>query len=344
MLETRVELMNHSISSNDPTAVTDSIMVNRRVLQQLHQQGVIDTDGLRCAKSQLFSAVQWALWIMRLAIGLGTALLLCGVVFFFAYNWHDMPKWSKFTVIEAAILGCFALSAVIGVRTFVGQCLLLSASVLIGVFLAVFGQIYQTGADSWQLFALWGVLILGFLPLSQFAPQWVLQWTVIGIALWLWLIIPYHLWSRNTSMVTLMLFYVVAVWGIQQWLKPRWQWLNHHWLSLLTLLIVQGIAVINFTLALFEDGQMLQLMIIIAIVTGIGWYHNRHWDLLAQVLSLATLALFIWLMVFNQLFENMWLSNLLMQIIIMLITTIGLSVGLFQLIMKLKQSGGTDAS
>ncbi|MBC8290414.1 MAG: DUF2157 domain-containing protein, partial [Planctomycetes bacterium] len=43
-----------------------------------------------------------------------------------------------------------------------------------GVFLAVFGQVYQTGADEWLLFAGWAGLILPWTALSRFEALWIL--------------------------------------------------------------------------------------------------------------------------------------------------------------------------
>src|SRR5699024_11365250 len=39
------------------------------------------------------------------------------------------------------------------------QLLLLIASIITGSLLALFGQVYQTGADTWQLFFAWAILI-----------------------------------------------------------------------------------------------------------------------------------------------------------------------------------------
>jgi len=54
--------------------------------------------------------------------------------------------------------------------------------VLVGVFLAVFGQVYQTGADAYQLFVGWALLILPWVAMCRFAGLWVLWLAIVNIA------------------------------------------------------------------------------------------------------------------------------------------------------------------
>lgn len=93
-----------------------------------------------------------------------------GAISWIASNWSLFSKTEKFGLIEGGLL----LSLVIGVAVYVRETrrlkppfqsavwLFLSA-VLIGGLLALIGQIYQTGANAWQLFAIWTVLQLPLL-------------------------------------------------------------------------------------------------------------------------------------------------------------------------------------
>ena len=40
----------------------------------------------------------------------------------------------------------------------------------VGALMALFGQTYQTGADPWQLFFNWAVVIIPFVLISRFTP------------------------------------------------------------------------------------------------------------------------------------------------------------------------------
>jgi uncharacterized membrane protein len=114
---------------------------------------------------------------------LGVALSLGGVFFFFAYNWADMSRFAKFGIIEAAILLAVAVAAYRGLGRLSGQVALLAAAVLVGALQAVFGQIYQTGADSYLLFLSWALLIAGWVAIGAYAPLWLLLLVLLNLSL-----------------------------------------------------------------------------------------------------------------------------------------------------------------
>ena len=126
------------------------------------------------------------LWLNRVTLTLGVALLLSGIVFFFAYNWSQMSKFSKFALIESGIIGAFILSMRQSSSKLTSDMLLLAAAVLTGVVLAVYGQTYQTGADAYTLFLGWGVLISGWIFTARNGPLWVLWLILWNITLVTW--------------------------------------------------------------------------------------------------------------------------------------------------------------
>ncbi len=124
----------------------------------------------------------WWYWANRILLFIGFALLLSGIVFFFAFNWAKMGIFQKFAIVEAGILTCVAGAWLRGLDEILGKVLLLSAAFFVGVFLAVFGQIYQTGADAYELFMGWSLLIAGWVVISEFAGFWLrcgLSWLIL---------------------------------------------------------------------------------------------------------------------------------------------------------------------
>ena len=117
-------------------------------------------------------------------MALGTGHVLAGVIFFFAFNWADMSNFAKFAVLQGGI-GLSALVAILaGLDRPVGQAMLITASVLTGVVLAVFGQIYQTGADAYQLFVGWGLLIVPWVLVSKNAAHWLVWLIVVALGIY----------------------------------------------------------------------------------------------------------------------------------------------------------------
>ncbi|WP_011299185.1 DUF2157 domain-containing protein [Cupriavidus necator] len=123
-------------------------------------------------------AADWHRWLDHALLALGPVLLCAGVIVFFAFNWQDLHKFAKFGVLAAAIslLAGFALVRPGG--DMAGRAALGGAQALAGVLLAVIGQTYQTGADAWQLFALWALLAVPWALAARVAPHW---WLVIVI-------------------------------------------------------------------------------------------------------------------------------------------------------------------
>lgn len=128
----------------------------------------------------------WRQWASHMLLAFGVGQVLAGIVFFFAYNWDDLAPSTKLGLIQAGIVVCALAAVIVGLRHVVGQALLVSATVLVGVLFAVFGQIYQTGADAWTLFALWAGLTLPWTLVSRSPAQWVVWLVVVHIAVGLW--------------------------------------------------------------------------------------------------------------------------------------------------------------
>lgn len=129
------------------------------------------------------AACQWQYLLDRLLACAGVLLISAGVVFFFAWNWDELPSFAKFAV-AASVLSSFTLLALFSShRSVMQQSALLGCCVTTGAWLALIGQTYQTGADIWQLFAAWAVLMLPWVLLSRSTACWALCWAVANLAL-----------------------------------------------------------------------------------------------------------------------------------------------------------------
>jgi uncharacterized membrane protein len=96
----------------------------------------------------------------RVAQGLAVsaaALLGLGLVFWVAAHWDTLGRFGRLALLQAAVV-------VLGLgawwRPAARLPLALALVLATGALLAFIGQTYQTGADPWQLFALWALLVL----------------------------------------------------------------------------------------------------------------------------------------------------------------------------------------
>jgi len=158
----------------------------RLALYELAAQHRLDAAGTRELERLAGLHDEPARLTQRLPRGvavLAAALVGLGVIFWIAANWDSLGRFGRFALLQGVVLAMCA--GAIG-RPIARAPLGLLALLAIGGLFAYFGQTYQTGADPWQLFALWAALAL---PLCLGARSDVL-WTpwalvaVTAIALW----------------------------------------------------------------------------------------------------------------------------------------------------------------
>ena len=115
---------------------------------------------------------------------MAAALAGLGLILWVAANWNDLGRMGRFAVLQslvlASLLGAWARPAA---RVPLGLLALLG----IGGLLAYFGQTYQTGADPWQLFALWAALCLPLCLAARSDALWSPWAVVVTTAVSLWL-------------------------------------------------------------------------------------------------------------------------------------------------------------
>ncbi len=125
-------------------------------------------DSIATRETDFLGTSTWAKYLGLLALIIGAGFLSSGVVTWLAANWAGFSKFQKLYGTQAIFVLMLLLSMGFywyqkhklkspnfalpsAVMTFIG-------AVLIGALFALIGQTYQTGADLWQLFAVWTAL------------------------------------------------------------------------------------------------------------------------------------------------------------------------------------------
>jgi uncharacterized membrane protein len=108
---------------------------------------------------------------------LAAVLAGLGIVFWVAANWEALPRSARFVLLQATVaatlLGAWRVPAA-------RIPLALLGFIACGGLFAYFGQTYQTGADPWQLFALWAALTLPLCLAVRHDVLWV-AWTIVAL-------------------------------------------------------------------------------------------------------------------------------------------------------------------
>ncbi|MCB2001982.1 MAG: DUF2157 domain-containing protein [Burkholderiaceae bacterium] len=174
----------------------------------------------------------WRHFLDRLLLWSGALSLAAAVVFFVAYNWTDLGRIARFAIVDVLVLVAVLGYGRLGADTAAGKACLLVASILLGALLALFGQTYQTGADTWELFANWAALMAPWVLMGRFAGLWMLWTAVANVAIVLYFQVFPGLFGVlfGTERVLWLLFgfntLALLTWEIAatrlDWLRERW--------------------------------------------------------------------------------------------------------------------------
>ncbi len=275
-------------------------------LHYLAQEGHLDHVALERSLviiGHVPPAKGWARFLNTLLLGLGAALSVSGIFFFFAFNWDALSDFFKFGLIEALILLAIILATYLGLDTMSGKITLTVASLLIGALLAVFGQVYQTGADYYGLFLTWAILISVWVIISQFSPLWLVFLGLLNLSMLLY-------WAQvlgdSGPTLNMALFLLnglaLSLWEFGQWRMvsstSERSWLHGRWwpnLVALLIFIILVVPTVNFISNSFVSDQaliwMMPLLYLLFLFFAIVFYIYSMPDLL--MLTMAAFSIII---------------------------------------------------
>jgi len=171
---------------------------------------------------------KWERFLSILLLVLGSGFIISGIFFFFAFNWADLHPFAKLGLLQVVVLVAVGLAYWRGLDNLSGKIALGAASLFVGALIAVYGQIYQTGADSYQLFLTWALLIIGWVLIGKFTPLWFTWVLLLDLSLIFY-------WIQIFGDVDIRLYFAIFLlnggsllgWEIAHskgidWLKSRW--------------------------------------------------------------------------------------------------------------------------
>jgi len=255
---------------------------------------------------------QWRAFFEKLLLGLAGLSFLASVLFFIAYNWETLDRWFKFILIELLMVLSIG-GSLLTKDSWLAQTLLFFASFLVGIFIGLFGQVYQTQADSWELFFYWSVLITPWVFVSRFIGSWLLWFTLIELCVILYFDTTYILWILfvlNSGSIVLWI-----------WITQKITIENDTLLYRLFFLA----STITITLLIFMPNLILSLS------TWIAWgitiyYFYRYLSINIYALSMLCISLVIVVdVIFIRLYNSLHIKSLLLLFFLVGALTISLS-------------------
>jgi uncharacterized membrane protein len=209
---------------------------SRRQILEWAEQGALSTDNVAAALARAGAtpdASEWRRFVSALLLWLGALLFAAGVIFFFAYNWHALGRFAKFGIVEGLLAVSVAAAWIAGPDRAAGKASLLLASLLTGALLALIGQTYQTGADTFELFAWWAVLILPWTIAARTPALWMLLVALLNLAVTFYFMAfrgffglfgneAWLVWALAALDTLALIAWEVAAWRGYSWMQERW--------------------------------------------------------------------------------------------------------------------------
>lgn len=214
----------------------------------------------------------WQRFLRLFFISLGIGFTTAGIIFFFAYNWVDLHKFIKMGLIEGLIIVSTLVILLSKISLDVKNILLTGTSILVGVLFAVFGQIYQTGANAYDFFLGWTMFITIWVFVSNYAPLWFVFITLINTTLILYSQQVAQDWSEVFVFTLLFIINILLLTIFLNGKKINKEIEVPIWFSNLIALASVSFSTIGIVFGIFDNNQksFFVLIIITSILYGIG--------------------------------------------------------------------------
>lgn len=228
------------------------------------------------------NSAQWRYFLDRLVLLLGALALVMSLLFWVAYNWIELGRLGRFALVQTSLIAAVVVYLWPRRTAWVGTLALLSAALLLGVLLALYGQVYQTGADTWQLFFNWALLITPWVVVSRL-PALLLLWIgLINLSAVLYHDVFASVWGGllvgDASELWFIFMFTGAALALWEWLErhqPRTEW------ALRVLAVTVGVAMTLLMLEPVFGRTALNFKAVIWLVypaaLGLTYWLYRHW-------------------------------------------------------------------
>ncbi|MCP3925608.1 MAG: DUF2157 domain-containing protein [Desulfobacterales bacterium] len=256
----------------------------------------------------------WGPFVSKTILSIASLLILAGIIYFFAYNWSSMDKFLKFGLLQSSILISIGIAHYKGFDKLSGKLFLLSAAVLTGVLLAVFGQIYQTGADSHELFRGWLLLIAGWVLISNFASLWFIFYTLLIV----WIILYFDQVVGPKSHDTIFLIVASVTFAFLTLKEILFEfglkWLEGLWIRYVLISILLTNLTIPVFYLIFSSGyshriEYSPVLWLLTIIIAGYFYRKRYKDIICLTLITLSICLVLSSIIIENIGDSISFSN-----------------------------------
>ncbi len=220
----------------------------------------------------------WQKFLRQFFIILGVGFATTGIIFFFAYNWADLHKFAKIGLTEVLITATTIIALLPKINQNTRNIILTGSAFLVGVLFAVFGQIYQTGANAYDFFLAWTLFIALWVAISNFAPLWLLFIVLINTTFILYTQQVAKDWDE--LLIVTIIFCINVIILISTFLLQNLKKVPviPMWFTHILTLGCAVIATLEMMIVIFDEYKSLSIIFTILILTtyAIGIWHGLN--------------------------------------------------------------------
>lgn len=249
---------------------------------------------------------------------IGLMLIALSILYLLAANWWMLPKIAQLATPQVLLL----ISAIASIGLVKSDALIQTlhtvCGLMLGLSLAVIGQVYQSGADSYLLFLLWSVLLLPWLYRKNSGILILLSFTGFLSLVLAYSQLGFSAWQLNVA---------VHLWIALLWLYAQRAYMHLNKYFSLWICIWSVVSMVQyFDASTFNFVYFISAFFMLAIA---AWYEYRQQNALnlSMLSAAAGINLLIWLTYAVVSKINLGSFNLLVLV--------GISLGIFALLTKM---------
>ena len=258
--------------------------------------------------------------------------LIAGVTSFTAYNWASMSNIEKLAVPSVLIVVGLVAYLFLEKEIYKNLAIFFS-SFMIGTLFAVYGQVYQTGADVWILFRNWAIFLIIPMVATGYYSVMTLFSIVVAIATSFYL--DLYLSGAIIPFLSSLIFGIILI--VYPFLQKsfKFKFNNVFYNTMIGIFYICFIA--SGSIAINEDDYGFIAIILYLAFVGVVYLvgYGQLKKITVKVLSITSLG-FFGVAVIMKMIKNIFFTDVTLYILLSLLVIIGTIAGVVKSVSKLE--------
>ena len=258
--------------------------------------------------------------------------LIAGVTSFTAYNWATMSSIEKLAVPSALIIA--GLGAYLFLKKDIYKNLaLFFSSFTIGTLFAVYGQVYQTGADTWILFRNWAIFLI--IPMIATGYYSIVTLFTIVVAVGTSFYLELYLSGAIIPFLSSLIFGIVLL--VYPFIQKRFNFkFNNIFYNIMTGIFYICFIASGFAAVVSDDYSLLAMIIYLLFVGGVySIAYIKLKKVTVKILSIMAFG-FFGVALIMKMMKNIFYTDITLYILLSLLVIIGTIAGVVKSVDKIE--------